>query len=103
MCLLTYNRDGEKGSVYERAAGRRDNMPVKYKIDVLSALKEAGYSTYRLRKEKLIGESVLQQIREGVPVSWTNLGRICALLSCQPGDLLEYVKDEAERDSQKSQ
>ena len=99
MCILTYNRDGEKGSVYERAAGRRDNMPVKYKIDVLSALKEAGYSTYRLRKEKLIGESVLQQIREGVPVSWTNLGRICALLGCQPGDLLEYVKDEADWDS----
>lgn len=68
-------------------------MPVKYRIDVLSALKDAGYSTYKLRKEKLIGESVLQQIREGIPVSWTNLGRICALLDCQPGDLLEYVKE----------
>lgn len=43
--------------------------------------------------KQLIGESVLQQIREGVPVSWTNLGRICALLDCQPGDLLEYVKE----------
>lgn len=70
-------------------------MPVKYRIDVLSALKDAGYSTYKLRKEKLIGESVLQQIREGIPVSWTNLGRICALLDCQPGDLLEYVEEEA--------
>ena len=72
-------------------------MPVKYKIDVLAALKNAGYSTYKLRKEKLIGESVLQQIREGIPVSWTNISRICQLLSCQPGDILEYIPDTEER------
>lgn len=71
-------------------------MPVKYRIDVLSALKEAGYSTYRLRKEKLLGESVLQQIREGVPVSWPNIGRICELLGCQPGDIMEYERDKGE-------
>ena len=65
-------------------------MPVKYKIDVLAALKDAGYSTYKLRKEKLLGESVLQQIRENVPVSWANISRICELLNCQPGDILEY-------------
>ena len=68
-------------------------MPVKYKIDVLAALKDAGYSTYKLRKEKLLGESVLQQIRENVPVSWANLGRICELLNCQPGDILEYEEE----------
>ena len=70
-----------------------EGMPIKYQMDVLAALKEAGYSTYKLRKDKLLGESVLQQIREGVPVSWANLGRLCALLDCQPGDLLEYVKE----------
>lgn len=69
-------------------------MPVKYRIDVLAALKDAGYSTYKLRKEKLLGESVLQQIREGVPVSWANLGRICELLNCQPGDILEYEDEQ---------
>lgn len=71
-------------------------MPVKYKIDVLATLKDAGYSTYKLRKEKLLGESVLQQIRENVPVSWANLGRICELLNCQPGDILEYDQDAGE-------
>lgn len=45
-------------------------MPVKYKIDVLAALKDAGYSTYKLRRDKLLGESVIQQIRDGVPISW---------------------------------
>lgn len=64
-------------------------MPVKYKVDVLAALKAAGYSTYKLRKEKLLGESVLQQIRNGTLVSWSNLGRICELLHCQPGNIIE--------------
>ena len=70
-------------------------MPVRYKIDVLTALKNAGYSTYKLRREKLLGESVIQQIRNGVLVSWPNVGRLCQLLNCQPGDLIEYIDDPA--------
>ena len=35
-------------------------MPIVYKIDVLSALKEAGYNTTRIRKEKIMGEAMLQ-------------------------------------------
>ena len=31
-------------------------MSIRYKIDVLSALKEAGYNTNRIRKEKIMGE-----------------------------------------------
>ena len=68
-------------------------MPVHYKIDVLTALKNAGYSTYKLRREKLLGESVIQQIRNGVLISWPNVGRLCQLLNCQPGDLIEYTGD----------
>lgn len=69
-------------------------MAIQYKIDVLTALKEAGYSTYKIRKEKLLGESVLQQLRSGEPVSWANIERLCELLNCQPGDLVEYIKEE---------
>lgn len=69
-------------------------MPVVYKIDVLSALKEKGYSTYRLRKEKILGESVIQQLRNGEAVSWSNIARLCDLLDCQIGDILEYTPDD---------
>ena len=31
-------------------------MPIIYKIDVLASLKEKGYNTTRLRKEKLLAE-----------------------------------------------
>lgn len=76
------------------------DVSIKYKIDVLAALKEVGYSSTRIRKEKVMGQATLTQIRHGELVSWANINRICALLDCQPGDLLEYVKDEMEQESQ---
>ena len=60
-------------------------------MDILEALKEAGYSAYRLRKEKIFGERVVQQLRQGELVSWATIGKVCTLLDCQPGDLLEHV------------
>lgn len=68
-------------------------MPVQYRIDVLWALKQRGFSTYRIRKEKLIPERVLTQFRQGILPSWEMIDRLCELLQCQPGDLLEHVPD----------
>ena len=72
-------------------------MPIEYKIDILSELKAAGYSTYRLRKEKLLGEATMQKIRRSELVSWDNIATICRLLQCQPGDIIEYVEDNEAR------
>lgn len=66
-------------------------MPIRYKVNVIEKLKESGYSSYRIRNEKLIGERALQQIRQGELVSWAVIGTICRLLKCQPGDLVEFV------------
>ena len=68
-------------------------MPLRYKIDVVQALKDNGYNTNRLRKEKLISESVLQKLRHSEPVSWSNIEQLCKLLECQPDDILEYIPD----------
>ena len=65
-------------------------MPVVYKIDVLIALKDKGFSTYKLRKDKILAESVIQQLRDKELVSWANIGKLCELLSCDVGDILEY-------------
>ena len=67
-------------------------MPMCYKVDLLAVLKEAGYNTNRIRKEKIMGEAMLQKIRNGQMVSWAVLETICDLLNCQPGDLIEFVK-----------
>ena len=68
-------------------------MPIIYKIDVMAALKAAGYSSYKLRKDKLFGEATMQKIRRGEPVAWDNVCILCQLLECQPADLFEYVPD----------
>ena len=68
-------------------------MPIIYKIDILAALKEAGYNTNRLRKEKLLSEGVIQSLRESKYISLQNVSKICELLDCQPADLMEYVRE----------
>jgi putative transcriptional regulator len=74
-------------------------MAIRYKINVLAALKEAGYSSTRIREEKLIGQSYLQQIRKGEIVSTACLEKLCELLQCQPGDILEYIPEDEARDN----
>ena len=71
-------------------------MPIHYKINIITALKEAGYSTYKLRKEKLLGEATIQKFRNNELVSWDNIATVCQLLSCQPGDIMEYVPDQTQ-------
>ncbi|MEE3492179.1 helix-turn-helix domain-containing protein [Ruminococcus sp.] len=71
-------------------------MPIVYKVDVLAELKKRGYTTTRIRKEKLIGQSYLQQLRHGELVSWKTIETLCELLDCQVGDLVEYTKDDSE-------
>lgn len=67
---------------------------LRYKIDVLQALKGKGFTSYKIRKDKLIGEQQVQKIRTGEIASKDTLDMICRLLDCQPGDILEYVPDE---------
>ena len=73
-------------------------MPLRYKIDVLQALKDKGYNTNTLRKNKLLAEGALQRLRHSEPVSWSSLAHICKLLECQPADILEYIPDTAEKE-----
>ena len=69
-------------------------MPIVYKLDILAALKEKGYNTNCLRKEKLLSEGVIQSLRENKYIALQNIAKICELLDCQPADLLEYQKEE---------
>lgn len=68
-------------------------MPITYKLDILKLLKENGYSTYRLRKDKIMGEAAIQKFRDKELCSWENLNTICQLTHSQPGDLVKYVEE----------
>ena len=76
-------------------------MPLTYKIDILAVLKEKGYSTYRIRKDKLFGEATLQKLRNKETVSWENIEKLCKLLECQPGDIMEYVEEDGTKPGKK--
>lgn len=63
---------------------------LRYKIDVLEELKKKGYTTTRIRKDKMLSESTLTRLREGkTSVSCDSIGVICSMLRCQPSDVLE--------------
>ncbi len=51
-------------------------------------------STYKIRKDRIITESSLQKLRTGGNVSTETIGKLCDVLNCQPGDIMEYVKEE---------
>lgn len=63
-----------------------------YKFDVLQALKDAGYTTARLRKERLLGENAIQSLRKNEMVGIIALEKICRLLDMQPGNIIKYVE-----------
>ena len=63
-----------------------------YKFNVLQALKESGYTTARLRKEKLLGENAIQSLRKNEMVGIIALEKICKLLDMQPGNIIKYVE-----------
>ncbi|MBS5932399.1 MAG: helix-turn-helix transcriptional regulator [Clostridiales bacterium] len=65
----------------------------KYKINILQLLKDLGYTTYKLRKDKLLAESTIQKLRNNEPISWDNIETLCKLLNCQPGDIMKYEKE----------
>ena len=87
---------GARASVGEELIAVDQNVGqviVQYKVNIMDKLKAAGYSSIKLRREKLLGESYMSQLRRGDMVSWAALDTICTRLDCQPGDLIEYVQE----------
>lgn len=69
----------------------------KYKIDVLKALSERGYTSSRMRKEKILGESTMQNLRKGKGINTDTINTICIILRCQPSDILEIIPSDEEK------
>ena len=65
-------------------------MPFKYD-KLFKLLKEKGISSYKIRQENLISQAALTKMKNGTGNFDTRtLERICKLLNCQPGDIMEY-------------
>ena len=71
-------------------------MPIVYD-KLMMLLKEKGYTTYKIRQEKLIGQGTLTALKNGTGgLDSKTIARLCKILECQPGDIMEYVPDEVE-------
>ena len=68
-------------------------MPIRWKTDPVELLKQHGYSSYRIRHEKLIGQQSYSNLKDLKPVSWDTLSTICELTGKQPGTLIEFVTE----------
>lgn len=82
------------GAIFSKTGqGGADKMPIKYD-KLFALLKEKGWNTSRIREEKLIGQGTLTNLRNGTGgLDHKTIARICKVLGCQPGDLMEYVED----------
>ena len=67
---------------------------IKYKIDIMQALKNKGYTSYRLSKENIFGQATMTKFRNHGQLNFNDINKICTLLDYQPGDLLEFIPDE---------
>jgi len=68
-------------------------MAISY-ARLFKLLEEKGWTTYKIRQEKLIGQGTLTALRNGTGgLDSKTISRLCKVLNCQPGDLMEYVED----------
>ena len=69
----------------------------KYKIDVMKSLSDHGFTSTRMRKEKILSEATMQNLRKGKGITTDTLNTICIILRCQPSDVLEIVPTDEEK------
>ena len=61
-----------------------------YKIDVLEELKNKGYTTYVLRKNKYLSETTISNLRNGKPITMKALDAICIMLRKTPEEIIDF-------------
>jgi putative transcriptional regulator len=60
---------------------------------IMQMLSDAGWSSYRLRAEKVLSEATMSSIRRGGTITTATIDTICRLCRCQPGDLMHWAPD----------
>ena len=67
-------------------------MPIKYD-KLLALMQEKGVTSYTIKKDNIIGQATFKKIKEGGDIDTRTIEKLCRLLNCQPGDIMEYVED----------
>lgn len=67
-------------------------MPIKYD-KLLKLLDDRGITSYTIKKDNIIGQATLKKIKDGGDIDTRTISKLCHLLNCQPGDIMEYVEE----------
>lgn len=67
-------------------------MPIKYN-KLIALMKEAGITSYTVKRDKIIGQATYKKIMEGGDIDTRTIAKLCEVLNCQPGDILEYEQE----------
>ena len=77
---------------------------IKYKIKIIDELKKKGFTPSRIKEgengKPYINEQTLQNIRKEKAFNFATLDTLCKLLHKQPGQLLEWVPDQEEKETE---
>lgn len=72
-------------------------MAISYR-KMLQIFEQRGITSYTIKKDNIIGQASWKKIHENGNVDMRTIENLCNYLNCQPGDLLEYIPDEAKAD-----
>lgn len=67
-------------------------MPIIYN-KLIQLMKDSKITSYTIKKDKVIGQATYKKILEGGDIDTRTISKMCELLNCQPGDILEYVPE----------
>ena len=70
---------------------------IEYKLDVMKALAERGYTANKMRREKILGQSTMQRLREKKDINTATLNIICVILKCKPSDIFRVTANDDEK------
>ncbi|MCL2253244.1 MAG: helix-turn-helix transcriptional regulator [Lachnospiraceae bacterium] len=61
-------------------------------------MQSKGITSYTVKKDNLIGQATFKKIKEGGDIDTRTIAKLCRLLNCQPGDIMEYVPDDVTKE-----
>lgn len=70
---------------------------IHYKIDIMKELSNRGYTRKKLRENKMLSETTMQNIKHQKNITIETINIICLILRCQPSDIIEIIATDEEK------
>jgi putative transcriptional regulator len=75
-------------------------MAIKINLDVMMAMRKKGLTELANEIDLSLANLSILKNNKAKAIRLSTLNEICKALDCQPGDILEYVEDEASPESE---